>query len=146
MSKTQIAESEAQVRACYPVMVQLRPHLTEEQFVGQVRRQQEHGYQLAFLREAERAVAVAGYRIAEFLAWGKILYVDDLVTDANARSRGFGDELFAWLVAHAKANGCDQLHLDSGVQRFAAHRFYLRLRMNITSHHFALDLRAATDK
>jgi hypothetical protein len=31
--------------------------------------------------------------------------------------------------------------LDSGVQRFGAHRFYLRRRMDITSHHFALDLR-----
>ncbi len=61
-----------------------------------------------------------------------------------SRSKGYGDELFAWLVAHAKANGCDQLHLDSGVQRFAAHRFYLRLRMSMTSHHFALDLREAT--
>jgi GNAT superfamily N-acetyltransferase len=146
MSNIQTAKTEAQIRACYPVMVQLRPHLTEEQFVAQVCRQQEqHGYQLAFLQENARAVAVAGYRIAEFLAWGKTLYVDDLVTDANARSRGFGDELFAWLVAHAKANACDQLHLDSGVQRFAAHRFYLRLRMNITSHHFALDLREATE-
>ncbi len=113
--------------------------------MAQVRRQQEQcGYQLAYLSDDHRVVAVAGYRIAEFLAWGKILYVDDLVTDDNVRSRGFGDELFAWLVAHAKANGCDQLHLDSGVQRFAAHRFYLRLRMSMTSHHFALDLREAT--
>jgi hypothetical protein len=33
------------------------------------------------------------------------------------------------------------LHLDSGVQRFAAHRFYLARRMDITCHHFALKLR-----
>jgi hypothetical protein len=36
--------------------------------------------------------------------------------------------------------------LDSGVQRFGAHRFYLRRRMNITSHHFAIDLREAERK
>ena len=29
----------------------------------------------------------------------------------------------------------------SGVQRFGAHRFYLRHGMNITSHHFQLELR-----
>jgi GNAT superfamily N-acetyltransferase len=84
--------------------------------------------------------AVAGFRIAEFLAWGRILYVDDLVTASAQRSRGHGQALFDWLVARARANGCAQLHLDSGVQRFDAHRFYLRQRMSITSHHFALQL------
>jgi GNAT superfamily N-acetyltransferase len=142
MSNIHVAETAAQIRACYPVMVQLRPHLSEEQFVAQVKLQQDQqGYQLAGLHGGDRVVAVAGYRLGNFLAWGKILYVDDLVTDENARSRGHGDELFAWLLAQAKEHGCDQLHLDSGVQRFGAHRFYLRRRMDITSHHFALDLR-----
>ncbi|MGZ5001726.1 MAG: GNAT family N-acetyltransferase, partial [Chthoniobacterales bacterium] len=30
--------------------------------------------------------------------------------------------------------------LDSGVQRFDAHRFYLMKRMKISSHHFSLEL------
>jgi hypothetical protein len=33
------------------------------------------------------------------------------------------------------------LHLDSGVRRFDAHRFYLNKRMNISSHHFSMVLR-----
>jgi hypothetical protein len=44
------------------------------------------------------------------------------------------------LVAEARAAGCGELHLDSGVQRFAAHRFYLRERMEIMAHHFRLKL------
>ena len=32
------------------------------------------------------------------------------------------------------------IDLDSGVQRHDAHRFYLRERMAITSHHFAKNL------
>ena len=32
------------------------------------------------------------------------------------------------------------LDLDSGVQRFPAHRFYLGQGMAITAHHFALDV------
>ena len=36
-----------------------------------------------------------------------------------------------WLVEYARGEGCDQFHLDSGVQRFAAHRFYLNRRMAI---------------
>jgi hypothetical protein len=44
-------------------------------------------------------------------------------------------------VNEAKARNCDQLHLDSGVQRFGAHRFYLASRMDIIAHHFTMKLR-----
>ena len=136
-----LAESEEQIHRCFPVMAELRPHVVEREFLERVRRQQrESGYQLAFVEESGAVRAVAGFRIAEFLAWGRILYVDDLVTASAERSRGSGQALLDWLVARAKANGCAQLHLDSGVQRFDAHRFYLRHRMSITSHHFSLQL------
>lgn len=136
-----VARSDAEILGCFPVMAELRPHLVEGEFVGRVRAQQrESGYELAFIAEAGAAKAVAGYRIASFLAWGKILYVDDLVTTAGDRSRGHGRQLFEWLVAHAREASCAQFHLDSGVQRFDAHRFYLRHRMEINAHHFALKL------
>lgn len=132
----------SQVAECFPVIAQLRPHLTKEVFIEQVRRQREQGYKLAAVRGGEgRIVAVAGFRLFEMLAWGRALYVDDLVTDAESRSKGYGEALFEWLIAYARREGCDQLHLDSGVQRFDAHRFYLRQRMRISSHHFALELK-----
>ena len=127
--------------ACWPVMAQLRPHVGRDVFVGRVREQLQTGYRVACLRDGEAVVrAVAGYRIGKNLAWGAHLYVDDLATDAAERSRGHGAKLFAWLVDEARRNGCAQLHLDSGVARFDAHRFYLRHRMRIASHHFVLDL------
>jgi hypothetical protein len=46
--------------------------------------------------------------------------------------------MIEWLKAHARELGCRQLHLDSGVQRFGAHRFYLRHGFNIASHHFSI--------
>ena len=68
------------------------------------------------------------------------MYVDDLVADESSRSQGHGGALFDWLVRHAKESACSQLHLDSGVQRFSAHRFYLAKRMQIVCHHFSLEL------
>ena len=88
----------------------------------------------------EEVKAVAGFRIFEFLFWGKNLYVDDLVTKNGKRSKGYGGALFDWLVDYARAAGCEAFRLDSGVQRFAAHRFYLSKRMNIAAHHFTLSL------
>jgi GNAT superfamily N-acetyltransferase len=63
------------------------------------------------------------------------------VTDETARSRGHGEAMLHWLIDYARRENCDEFHLDSGVQRFGAHRFYLNHRMDITSHHFALRLR-----
>lgn len=136
-----IASSDEAIAACHPVMAELRPHVEAGEFVSRVRRQIDGGYALAYVRNAGAVQAVAGYRLSENLAWGRFLYVDDLVTASTARSKGYGGVLLDWLVAHAREHDCDQLHLDSGVQRFAAHRFYLMHRMDITSHHFALGLK-----
>jgi GNAT superfamily N-acetyltransferase len=138
--RIRVAVSGKDLRRCYPVVAELRPHLSEAAFVAQVRRQRRAGFRLVYL-EADGAIqSVAGYRLSENLAWGRFLYVDDLVTRAATRSQGWGRRLFTWLLARARAAGCDQLHLDSGVQRFGAHRFYLRQGMDITSHHFAVRL------
>jgi GNAT superfamily N-acetyltransferase len=135
-----LAESEADIARCFPVMVQLRPELCPDDFVRRVRRQQAQGYRLAMLEHEDRLVCVGGYRFVECLAWGRAMYVDDLVTDAHTRSSGHGRQLLHWLITEAKRNGCEQFHLDSGVQRFAAHRFYLSNRMDIVGHHFRLTL------
>jgi GNAT superfamily N-acetyltransferase len=139
--KIALAETEADIANCYPVMVELRPHLSAAEFAARVRQQHATGYRLAYLAEAGEVRAVAGFRYLETLAWGKILYVDDLVAAPVHRSQGHGGRLFDWLVAQAKQNDCSEFHLDSGVQRFAAHRFYLTRRMDIICHHFALKLK-----
>lgn len=100
------------------------------------------GYRIvaAFRPHVEAAVAFAGFRVQHSLAWGRYLYVDDLITMAAYRSQGLADALFDWLVAEGQRLECEQLHLDSGTHRHAAHRFYLNHRMDITSHHFQRSL------
>ena len=85
----------------------------------------------------ERCVAVAGWRIIATLQWTRKLHIDDLVTLADARSRGYGHILLNDLEARARTAQCTMIDLDSGVQRYDAHRFYLRERFNITKHHFS---------
>lgn len=140
-TRVALTTTEEEIARCHAVMQELRTHLADRaEFVAQVRRQQREGFALAFLQAEGEVRAVAGFRVMELLFSGKTLYVDDLVTRESDRSRGFGGELFDWLVAHARAQGCDAFSLDSGVQRFDAHRFYLSKRMKIAAHHFTLDL------
>lgn len=135
-----LADAPEKVGRCSSVMRELRPHIKAIDFAARVLQQQTEGYQLAFLESDGAVRSVAGFRIFNLLFSGRTLYIDDLVTHDSDRSRGFGAALFDWLVAYAKEQGCEHLTLDSGVQRFAAHRFYLKRGMDITSHHFDLKL------
>lgn len=135
-----IATSDCEIAACYPVMQALRPHIAEDEFLARVRSQEKMGYRLAFVEQAVSVVAVAGFRIGENLAWGRFLYVDDLVTLPTQRSNGFGAGLLSWLRDFAVTQGCTQMHLDSGIQREDAHRFYAREGLSMTSFHFAEQL------
>lgn len=133
-----LADTDAEIAGCLPVLAQLRPHLDAATFVADARRQMGGGYRLAYLADGGAVRAVAGYRVLEMFSRGRFLYVDDLVTDADARSQGYGDALFGWLLDQARAEGCRHLDLDSGVQRAGAHRFYFRRRMWIAAYHFTL--------
>lgn len=138
-----LAESVEELLQCFPVVQELRTHLSQDKFLVQVQRQQEqYGYQVAFLQTDSIVRSVAGFRLSECLAVGKFLYVDDLITRTDYRSQGYGEMLFDWLIDYAQVHHCNQLHLDSGVQRFDAHRFYFKKRMTISSHHFSLDLKS----
>jgi GNAT superfamily N-acetyltransferase len=133
--------SDSDLQATFPVMKQLRTHLSEQEYMEQVKRQRENGgYKVAAFFDEGVVRCVAGYRISECLSWGKFLYVDDLVSDQNTRSRNYGKQMMDWLLAEARNSGCKEFHLDSGVQRHGAHRFYLRERMDITCFHFALKI------
>jgi GNAT superfamily N-acetyltransferase len=138
------ALSDKEISACYTVMQELRPHITADSFVGRIREQEKSGYTLIYLELEGKPVAVAGFRLGKNLAWGRFLYVDDLVTLESHRSQGFGTALLDWLKQHAKRQGCSQLHLDSGSQRKAAHRFYEREGMEMAGYHFYAEVTPAS--
>jgi GNAT superfamily N-acetyltransferase len=133
-----IANTDNEITACFPVFSALRPHIQENEFLPQVKRQQNQSYQILALRDNGLIKSVAGFRFCEFLAWGKILYIDDLSTLPEARSNGYAESLLDWLIEYAKPSDCKALHLDSGYNRNAAHRLYLRKGLKLSSHHLDL--------
>ena len=140
MSSIQIAENSEQIARCFSVMHQLRPKLREEEFVERILQQQREGYRLVFLEAEGKVASVAGFRVMHVLWSGKTLYVDDLITDETMRSRGFGEQMIAWLLARAREEGCETFSLDSGTHRQQAHAFYFRQGLRITDFHFQRQL------
>jgi GNAT superfamily N-acetyltransferase len=131
------AQEEDAVRQCWNVFKELRPHLTETEFVRRWRRQNAEGYRLVYLKSEMVVVAAAGFRILNTMAWGKIIYLDDLVALASHHGRGWGSRLLQWLQETARQNECSGIHLDTGFQRFAAHKAYLRNGFRLNCHHLA---------
>lgn len=133
----QLASSDEQIIACFDVMVELRPHLKREEFLQKIREMEADGYKLAYVEEEAKVVAVAGYRVYSNLFMGKHLYVDDLVTASDCRSKGYGARLLSWLREQAVNQKCNYFHLDSGTHRDQAHKFYFRYGLSIASFHFS---------
>lgn len=131
-----IAESDAEIDECFECLRELRPNIERETFCSQVRSMEKQSYRLAYAKEGGRVVGVAGYRYMDMFYAGKSLYVDDLVVSDSVRSSGIGTLLIDWLRDEARRNACDTLHLDSGVQRDHAHKFYFDRGMHISSFHF----------
>lgn len=142
--ESQIRELHAgETRLAHRTMRELRTdYESEQEFVERVDGVlRPAGYRLlgAFLPGNEQAVAAAGFRIGDSLAWGHYLYVDDLSTAPDWRRHGQAGALLDWLIEEGRRLGCGQLHLDSGVgpERFDAHRLYHNHGLAILSHHFA---------
>lgn len=134
-------ESKEDIALCFDAFKALRPHLKDkDEFVSQVIRQQEQSYNIVAVMSEGRVPSAAGFRIAEFLAWGKILYVDDLTTLPEFRNNGYGGQLIDWLISHAKSEGCRAVHLDTGYERHDAHRLYLRKGLKLKSHHLSIEI------
>jgi GNAT superfamily N-acetyltransferase len=135
-----LAVSETEIAACFPVMSQLRPHLAAADFVSTVLRlRNTTGFELACLDD-DGIKAVAGFRVSEWLHAGRYLEIEDLVAAGEARSKGYGGQLFDWLLVLAASRSCRQLRLVSGVKRTDAHRFYLRRGMVIEAHYFSINI------
>lgn len=144
----QLATTDSEIEACFPVMRELRPPVLEEStFVAQVRHlQQKHHYQLAYmLDENGTAVSVAGFRMGENLASGKHVYLEDLVTASNHRRQGYGKQLLDWIKAYGQSNACKQVLLDSKLHRIEAHAFYEREHMHKAGYHFYCSLQSHDD-
>jgi GNAT superfamily N-acetyltransferase len=136
-----LACSDGEILATREVMLQLRPDIAPGEYLSRIRRLMgNERYQLAAGIDDGVVRIVAGFRLMEMLYCGRILYVDDLVTDAAARSGGWGARMMEWLRRRAEAEGCTELHLDTRVTRADAHRFYFREGLEITCYHFAAKL------
>jgi ribosomal protein S18 acetylase RimI-like enzyme len=125
------------LRACFPLMRVLRPHLSDaDDFLQRLQRQAEQGYRLLAARAGEEVLGLAGCRLQENLLHGRFFYVDDLVIREDLRSQGIGERLLNEARAQARSLGCVNLVLDTGLGNARGQRFYYRQGLLGIGMHF----------
>src|SRR2546421_12330548 len=85
----------------FSIVVQLRPHLTEEEFLRQVRQQSHGGYELVGAFRGGRIVGVLGMRPVHTLPRGPHLPVDDIISELAGRPTGGGQAQMIYVEAEA---------------------------------------------
>jgi len=109
----------------FSIMKQLRTHLDEITYLDLVAEAREtDGYKIFALIDQEEMVAVIGFKPMITLYYGRIVWVCDLVTAKNCRSKGHGEKLLSYVHTWAKDHDYISVALSSGLQREDAHRFY----------------------
>jgi GNAT superfamily N-acetyltransferase len=136
MYQIRYAQSEKEITDCWEVVSTLRPHLVKNNYLQQVKEMQLEGYHMLYLSEHNNVAAFAGYRNIYSLHAGKFIYVDDLCTLPEFRTRGYAGALLDYIHQLAKETGKTSVVLDSGFQLHPAHRLYLNKRYVLSAHHF----------
>lgn len=135
-------ETPEDLRACLPLMRELRPHLSDaDDFIQRIGRMQQESYRLLAAVQDGQAVALAGYRYQENLIYGRFMYVDDLVVQDTQRGSRWGARLISALDELARGAGCDKLVLDTGMGNALAQRFYFRQGLLTSAIRFSKPLR-----
>ncbi len=117
--------TEEELLEAFPIMSQLRTHLDEKEYLELVYESEaKERYQLLGLWDDGVLKALIGFKPMITLYYGRSLWVCDLVTDSNARSHGYGEQLLSYVEQWGKEHHYESIALSSGIRRTDAHRFY----------------------
>lgn len=127
----------AHCHACFAVMRELRPHLSDaDAFVAQVQRQADQGYRLLAAWRGEQVVGLAGYRLQENTLYGRFVYIDDLIVLPSEQRGGVGRLLIEAVRREAITGGHAHLVLDTALGNAFGQRFYYRQGLLARGLHF----------
>lgn len=121
------AKSRGDLERCYPVMKELRPHLSFDDYISIYNESHSaDGYEVVAVEDKGQILAVMGYRFLSDFVRGKHVYVDDLVSTEKVRSQGLGAELLKYAEKIAESSGCKSLRLCTGIENDRGVKFYDR--------------------
>lgn len=123
-------------------MVPMIQDFTSNKFSDQILKQRfeemfTQNYECVGVYHDQQLVGITGlwYQTRHYA--GKSCETDHVYIHPAYRSKGIGDQLFAFIEAHAKQKGCEAVELNTYVQNSPSHKFYYNAGFNIIGFHFA---------
>jgi len=114
----------SELAQAYPVISQLRTHLSLTEYLALASEMKANAYQVLCLFEESQIVAYAGFARGANLYYGRHVWVYDLVTDQAKRGKGYGKLLLSCVEGLAKDNDLECIALSSRFVMKDAHQFY----------------------
>jgi GNAT superfamily N-acetyltransferase len=109
----------------FTLLKELRTTLTLENFIETYKHAHQHDdYQIVYIEDDNKIVGLMGYRILYDFVHGKHLYIDDLVTKSDQRSKGYGAKLLSYAEDLALKLNCTGLRLCTGIENEQGKKFY----------------------
>ncbi len=108
----------------FSILKQLRNNLDIDSYLELLDQMIQEGYKMFGLFCDGNLVAVAGLSILTNFYYGRHVWIYDLITDNNFRSKGYGHILLSEVEKWSLAQDCKVIALSSGVSRTNAHHFY----------------------
>lgn len=120
-------QSKIDLERCFSIIKELRPSLTLSEYILIYEEaHRTNGYEIVAIEENGEILSVMGYRILYDFVRGKHIYIDDLVSTKEARSKGLGAELLFHAENVAKELCCKSLRLCTGLDNNRGMKFYER--------------------
>lgn len=96
----------------------------------------DQNYECYGIYEDEKLVGVFGLWFAIRHYCGKNCEPDHVYILPSHRSKGMGKIVFEWIFNYAREQGCNTAELNSYVNNYPSHKFYLNQGFEIVAHHF----------
>ncbi len=136
MPEVKILTQKTEMLPLYPLIRQLSPGVSEEQFAFRLDDMLAHGYRMAAVFEGEVCLGLSGFWVSTKIYSGRYMELDNVVVSENHRSAGVGQILTLFLEKIARREGCEMLMLDAYLENERGHKFYERHGFVKKGYHF----------
>ncbi|MCE3232989.1 MAG: family N-acetyltransferase [Rickettsiaceae bacterium] len=126
--------------AAFPVLAHMYPDMSQEEYRNILPERVNNGYRMLGVFDDEKCVCSAGFWISYRFYCGKFIQLDNMVSLPDYRSKGVGKLVTDFIKNLGITDGCNKVLIDTYVENFNAHRFFLREGFIIRGYHLNYEL------
>jgi GNAT superfamily N-acetyltransferase len=97
-------------------------------------------YECAVIYKDNTIIGVSGLWFCTRHYIGKSVELDHVFIRPEHRKKGLGKQFMDWIYIYVKEKGCNAMELNTYVQNYPSHKFYLNLGFEILGYHFLKQL------